>query len=642
MKMDTPEPMNSSPLPTSDANTCSPPPAPLTKKEKAALNTCRAAIDRYEKASLDAGQALFIIKGHRLFRENYGSFEAYVAEECAFDVRRAQQLIAAYKTVRELEKAGVKDLPLNEAQARPLASLDPKERPKTWQEAVGLHGGVRKLSKAKVQRVVDKTTGAKKASRRKAQKPNLTAPALDWPKKARKALKRIPKEHRAAIVEIVSGFPEDVTPEIVAEAFEGYSAAVLEDGVDTATELVGEAVDLIPDSDECDSGAGTAEDPITDLDVIPDTEPGPDWSGGVRKNVSLYLPSDEKRPMLAALPTIIVPNALKEGVPKGVSQLIVECGELERLGGPVREGLLLLDEIRDAAREHGVKKELQRTNEHVDWARYTTNPMTGCWHGCRNVFCYAAGIAQRLFPQKFVPTLYPARLDHFQNTSVPDVSHLDHDEAWRERSVFCVSMGDLFGSWVPEWYVESVLEEVRLHPEWFVFFLTKHPKRLSDFTFPANSAVGLTLTGDEPFGSGAYTAEQQAETYVTYARQLAEVESALFTWISLEPFRGDVGDLSPFFDAGVQLLAMGGQSRTSFSPAMQPELRWVDSVRQQVRGAGIHLFEKENLTVRPKEIPFPEEVPPAIPEHEAKPAKAKRTKTGAPDRQAVAARGDTA
>ena len=29
-------------------------------------------------------------------------------------------------------------------------------------------------------------------------------------------------------------------------------------------------------------------------------------------------------------------------------------------------------------------------------------------------------------------------------------------------------------------------------------------------------------------------------------------------------------------------------------------------LRRQTRSAGVSLFEKENLTVRPKEIPFPE------------------------------------
>ena len=63
------------------------------------------------------------------------------------------------------------------------------------------------------------------------------------------------------------------------------------------------------------------------------------------------------------------------------------------------------------------------------------------------------------------------------------------------------------------------------------------------------------------------------------------------------------------------MVAVGGQSRTVLigtdgapvrSPARQPELAWVESVRRQVRAAEASLFEKENLTVRAKEVPFPE------------------------------------
>ena len=159
---------------------------------------------------------------------------------------------------------------------------------------------------------------------------------------------------------------------------------------------------------------------------------------------------------------------------------------------------------------------------------------------------------------------------------------------------------------------------MRDNPQWFCFFLTKHPKGLDRFTVPPNCAVGLTLTGDEPHGTGVYSAEQRAKVYAEYAEWLGRVKGAAFTWLSIEPFRGDVGDLSPFFDAGVQMVAIGGQSATTLlgrdgrlvhSPARQPELQWVDSVRRQVREAGVLLFEKENLVVRPKEIPFPVGMP---------------------------------
>ena len=50
---------------------------------------------------------------------------------------------------------------------------------------------------------------------------------------------------------------------------------------------------------------------------------------------------------------------------------------------------------------------------------------------------------------------------------------------------------------------------------------------------------------------------------------------------------------------------VGPDGRPPHSPARQPEVAWVESVWRQVRDAGAALFEKENLAVRPKEIPFP-------------------------------------
>lgn len=46
-----------------------------------------------------------------------------------------------------------------------------------------------------------------------------------------------------------------------------------------------------------------------------------------------------------------------------------------------------------------------RTNEMVDWAWWTWNPVTGCLHTCE--YCYARDIAHRYYPEKFEPTFRP-------------------------------------------------------------------------------------------------------------------------------------------------------------------------------------------------------------------------------------------
>lgn len=599
-----------------DTCTGSTPEIPLTPEEQDVLRDCEAQLGRYKTAFLDAGRSLRTIRERKLYRQTHATFEAYCAEKWGFKADRARQLMRGTETVETLVKAGVTDLPTNEAQVRPLSKLVGEQQVEVWQTAVAENGSASEVSLKKVEAVISEAQG---------NTPPTTVEGLtaSWSPEARRALNGTTPIHRAAVATFVNGLEQEITTELVSETVDGHNAAVAEDGLTEQPILVGTAAEFVAAQseyeDECvtDEPAGTADSPIVDLDILPD----PDRAhADAQKRTVHFFGAAEKKPLLVSISRAIAPASLTDGLRDGVKEVIVEIGELEQLGGPVRrvDGKLVLDldEVRGAARDANVKKVLQRTNQNVDWARYTTNPLTGCWHGCRSVFCYAAGIARRLFVQGFVPTLYPARLDAFANTTPRNVSGLPHDEAWRERSVFAVSMGDLFGTWVPDYYIQAVLDEVGQHPEYFVFFLSKNPLGLQRFTFPANCAVGVTLTGDDNGhgGSGSMDEADQRQMYAKYARALGAVRGCAFKWISLEPFRAEVHNLVPFFEAGVAMVAVGGQSRTTligkdgkvlYSPAFQPELAWVETVRRQVRDAGVFLFEKENLLVRPKEIPFP-------------------------------------
>jgi hypothetical protein len=69
-----------------------------------------------------------------------------------------------------------------------------------------------------------------------------------------------------------------------------------------------------------------------------------------------------------------------------------------------------------------------QTNDSVDWASWTWNPVTGCEHGCK--FCYAREIAhsERMadyYPNKFEPTYHGYRLAAPRNTPKPNSSDPD-------------------------------------------------------------------------------------------------------------------------------------------------------------------------------------------------------------------------
>jgi hypothetical protein len=89
-----------------------------------------------------------------------------------------------------------------------------------------------------------------------------------------------------------------------------------------------------------------------------------------------------------------------------------------------------------------------KTNQQVDWASWTWNPVTGCLHGCP--YCYAREMAVKpsykaTYPVGFTPLFHHERLDAPAHTKVPDEAKNDP----RLKRVFVCSMADLYGRWVP-------------------------------------------------------------------------------------------------------------------------------------------------------------------------------------------------
>ena len=230
-----------------------------------------------------------------------------------------------------------------------------------------------------------------------------------------------------------------------------------------------------------------------------------------------------------------------------------------------------------------------RTNEMVDWAKWTWNPVTGCLHNCR--YCYAWDIAEGKtgnapFKTGFTPTFYPERLKAPQYTKVPAQA----DTAIGYRNVFVCSMADLFGKWVPEEWIEAVMTEVRAAPQWNFLFLTKFPQRLESITWPQNAWVGTTV--DEQYR-------------VSIAEKAFRNVDAPVKWLSCEPLRERLTFTSlDMFD----WVVLGGQSRSSQEPAFQPPWEWIEHLTCQAREANCLLYWKPNLLTRPQEYPGQKEV----------------------------------
>lgn len=167
----------------------------------------------------------------------------------------------------------------------------------------------------------------------------------------------------------------------------------------------------------------------------------------------------------------------------------------------------------------------------IDWCDSTWNPITGCLHGCE--YCYARNIAHRFggfteledtdldyekicesniveiekplkylndkgeigksaYPFFFKPTLYRYKLNEPQK--------------WKkDRNIFVCSMADLFGSWVPDSWIEEVFSACEKAPQHNYLFLTKNPERYvelinnEDFFVKTRSNMwfGYSYTGKE-------------------------------------------------------------------------------------------------------------------------------------------------
>jgi len=226
------------------------------------------------------------------------------------------------------------------------------------------------------------------------------------------------------------------------------------------------------------------------------------------------------------------------------------------------------------------KAQFNRTNDNIEWAKWSWNPVTGCKHACP--YCYAEDIANRFFKEKFEPTYRPERLSAPVNTPFPEeASKTDIGE----KNVFVCSMADLFGEWVPNEWINAVLESVTNNPKWNFLFLTKNPKRLLDFAFPKNAWVGTTV---------------DIQSRVGVAEDVFKQIDASVKFLSCEPMLEELtfSDISMF-----DWVIIGGSSGNHRTPASQPEWKWVEKLLNQIRGANIRVYFKPNLTTRPREYP---------------------------------------
>lgn len=515
--------------------------ARLTHEQRISRDAHVRTVKEYQAKSVEAAVALAAIKEEQLYLED-GNFSDFARKRFGIGSSRAYQLAAAGLLYEELREAGVDPLPTSEAQLRPLGDLDALDDKVTaWKAALKKAGGraervtmedVRLAAEVQAEPQDGEAGGSGGDVQHAATGAELIREDIE-----RRLVRFGPDAARIADVagSIASG--DLITADTLQAAIDGYEEVLAADGSDELPVLVGSYGAL--------------------------GEAAPD-----------VVKSEDGRNELL----VSVPAAYYREAPEGARTVLVPKEDLER--GLERElDAALIAELQRGAAEAGYHATFNRTNEHVDWAWWTWNPLTGCAQGC--VFCYAREIANRFYPQGFAETFHPGRLNAPANARVPKEAATN---PWA-RNVFTVSMGDLFRSTVSPAIVHAVLGEIAAHPKWEFLLLTKFAKRLPEFEFPDNAWVGTSIVSQE---------------WVKPAEAAFSEVEARVKWISAEPLLGPLEfERLDLFD----WIVIGSQSKTSSVSALQPERAWVESLKRQAREAGVAIYEKENLALHLKEFP---------------------------------------
>ena len=251
----------------------------------------------------------------------------------------------------------------------------------------------------------------------------------------------------------------------------------------------------------------------------------------------------------------------------------------------------------------------------------TWNPVTGCQHGCE--YCYAVGIARRFegkgdlresesglymgktnfgrlaengiyeikypltrgdcpnlckpykgrrtpYPFGFAPTFHRYRLDELQHIKKP-------------QNIFVCSMADLFGEWVPDEWIKTVLEVCKKSPRHKYLFQSKNPRRFTEYDqyMPENYITGTTIETNRIYPCMGNTPPPEDRAIAMDGR---------YGFITIEPILDFDLDLfvSMLKNANPEYINIGADSGNNHLPEPEP-----DKIRELIKE--LEVFTKVNL-----------------------------------------------
>ncbi len=232
----------------------------------------------------------------------------------------------------------------------------------------------------------------------------------------------------------------------------------------------------------------------------------------------------------------------------------------------------------------------------IEYVDYTHNIITGCWGpgGSRKhpkwcSFCYAKRLAERFFPNGFLPTFHPDRIPELFRLKQPENSRKMRKPWIAEKFpnnwfIFEGSMGDVFGDWVPESWTGNVLCTIANCSDHIFLIPTKCHRNLLNWKkfFPPNLWLGVSVC------------RQKDVERLFYLK----MTDASVKYVSFEPLLGPIkADLK-----GIDWIILGAQTQ----PTRLPRKEWVEAIIRQARDRDIPVFIKDNLNWPEKIREFPE------------------------------------